>query len=294
MKYLMETRNLVKQYKDLTAVNGVDLSITKGICFGLLGPNGAGKTTLIEVIEDIILPTSGEVLYKGAPRTRHFREEIGIMFQQTALLSFLTVVETIETFREMYELTESTSYLVNLCHLEDIQHQMNDKISGGQKQRLMLALALLNRPELVFLDEPSTGLDPQARRNMWNIVRDIKQQGKTIVLTTHYMEEAQYLCDEVAIMDHGKIIAQGSPSQLIKSHCEQSTLVIPKTNLEKKLNAFPWEMKEKNGCMEILTSDVNGCVEMLLNEKVDLTSMLVKTPNLEDVFIKLTGRRLRD
>ncbi len=294
MNHLIQIRNLVKRYKTVTAVNNVDLSITKGICFGLLGPNGAGKTTLIEVVEDIISPTSGEVLYKGEQRDGKFREEIGIMFQQTALLSFLTVLETIETFRKMYEQTENTDYLVNLCHLEGIKSRMNDQISGGQKQRLMLALALLNKPELVFLDEPSTGLDPQARRNMWDIVSDIKQQGKTIVLTTHYMEEAQYLCDEVAIMDQGKIIALGTPSQLINRHCKKSTLILPEKSLKKGLINIPWHMSKHNGNIRIRTSNVNHCIEKLLEQDTDLSSMIVKTPNLEDVFIKLTGRRLRD
>jgi ABC-2 type transport system ATP-binding protein len=221
MTPLLEVRHLVKTYKTLTAVDDVSFAIQKGICFGLLGPNGAGKTTTIEMMEGILSATSGEVLYKGSPRTGAFNEEIGIQFQHTALLSFLTVRETLKTFQKLYHKTADIDSLLAICNLLDIQNQYNDRISGGQRQRLLLALALVNRPELLFLDEPSTGLDPQARRNLWDIVLNIKSQGKTIILTTHYMEEAQLLCDEIAIMDCGRIIARGTVSDLINMHCRQ-------------------------------------------------------------------------
>ena len=220
MPSLIEVKNLTKRYDKVLAVNGISFTIQPGTCFGLLGPNGAGKTTTIEVIEDIIRPTSGDILYKGKPRSNSFRAEVGIQFQQTALLAFLTVYETLETFQSLYPDTYDLQELIELCHLQDFLDQFNDRISGGQQQRFMLALALVNKPELVFLDEPSTGLDPQARRNLWNIVQNIKAKGKTIVLTTHYMEEAQHLCDEIAIMDYGSIIARGSPDELIKEYCQ--------------------------------------------------------------------------
>ena len=247
MTPLLEVRHLVKTYKSLVAVDDVSLSIPAGICFGLLGPNGAGKTTTVEMMEGIIAPDSGEVYYKGALRTAGFNEEIGIQFQHTELLSYLTVRETLDTFRKLYDRTENIDDLLTICNLVEIQKQYNDKISGGQRQRLLLALALVNRPELLFLDEPSTGLDPQARRNLWDIVLNIKSQGKTIILTTHYMREAQTLCDEVAIMDHGRIIARGSVPELIREYC---------------------------------TADSSGqpCPEA----------------NLESVFIRLTGRQLRE
>ena len=177
---LIETGDGHKHYKKIRAVDGVSLAIPPGCCFGLLGPNGAGKTTLIEIIEDIIAPTSGSVFYKGRKRAAQFRQEVGIMFQQTALLSFLTVAETLETFSRLYDQTDDVDELIRLCHLDEVRNQPNDKISGGQKQRLLLAMALLNRPELIFLDEPSTGLDPQARRNLWDIIRQVKSKGKTI------------------------------------------------------------------------------------------------------------------
>lgn len=247
MNPLLEVRNLVKTYKALTAVNDVSFAIPRGICFGLLGPNGAGKTTTIEMMEGIISATSGQVYYNGSPRTDTFCEEVGIQFQHTALLSFLTVRETLKTFQKLYHKSADIDSLLATCNLVDIQNQYNDRISGGQRQRLLLALALVNRPELLFLDEPSTGMDPHARRNLWDIVLDIKSQGKTIVLTTHYMEEAQLLCDEIAIMDYGRIIARGTVKDLIRRYCGEDSTGQP-------------------------------CTEA----------------NLENVFIKLTGRQLRE
>lgn len=221
MTPLLEVKHLVKTYRSLKAVDDVSFAITGGICFGLLGPNGAGKTTTIEMMEGIIAADSGDVYYKGAPRTADFNEEIGIQFQHTSLLSFLTVRETLKTFQKLYHKTADIDSLLATCNLLDIQNQYNDRISGGQRQRLLLAVALVNRPELLFLDEPSTGLDPQARRNLWNIILDIKSQGKTIILTTHYMEEAQLLCDEVAIMDCGRMIARGTVADLVGRYCRE-------------------------------------------------------------------------
>ena len=216
MAALLEVKNLIKTYKNIKAVNGVSFTVAQGFCFGLLGPNGAGKTTTIEVIEDVIPPTSGEILYKGKYRTASFKDEIGIQFQTTSLLSFLTIRETLQTFQNLYRKTAASDDLMALCRLTKFQNQYNDQISGGQRQRFLLALALINQPELLILDEPSIGLDPQARHNLWDLVRKIKKEGKTIFLTTHYMEEAQHLCDEIAIMDYGKIIARGTPKELIR------------------------------------------------------------------------------
>ncbi|MDH3884554.1 MAG: ABC transporter ATP-binding protein, partial [Desulfobacterales bacterium] len=196
MEPILEVKNLVKKYDAVVAVDGVSFAIRQGVCFGLLGPNGAGKTTTIEVIEDVIPPTAGEILYKGKSRSSSFREEVGIQFQSTALLNLLTVRETLQTFQSLFTKTNTIEELVELCRLGEFLDQYNDKISGGQRQRFLLALALINRPELLFLDEPSTGLDPQARRNLWDLIQGINAEGKTLILTTHYMEEAQHLCDE--------------------------------------------------------------------------------------------------
>lgn len=293
MSELLVVKNIVKKFKDVIAVDDVSLLISTGVCFGLLGPNGAGKTTLIEVIEDIISPTSGEVFYKRKPRTSSFREEVGIQFQQTALLSFLTVRETLATFQKLYQKTDDVEELMNVCHLKEIQNQYNDKISSGQKQRLLLSLALINKPELMVLDEPSTGLDPQARRNLWNIIEKVKEQGKTIILTTHYMEEAEYLCDEVAIMDHGKIIAQGTPDKLIAEHCKGETVSLPKENFKNRVDQVFMNHREVQGRIEIEPDNINTCIKELLSQGVELTDMIIKSPNLENVFLKLTGRELR-
>ncbi len=291
---VLEVKHLVKQYRTVEAVNGISFSISRGTCFGLLGPNGAGKTTALEVIEGIIPPTAGEVLYNGAYKTDSFREEIGIQFQHTTLLNFMTVRETLLTFKSLYLDTENIDYLIDTCKLHDILHQMNNKISGGQAQRLMLALALINKPKLIFLDEPSTGLDPQARRYLWEIIRKIKDKGKTIVLTTHSMDEAEYLCDEIAIMDHGRIIAQGSPPELVERYCEGGTISLPRDNVFMSLTDLPFPYREVNGRVEIMIDKVNTGIEKLLAMDIDLAEMTVHSPNLEDVFLTLTGRKLRD
>ena len=291
---IIQALEITKQYGKLLAVDHLDLAIPEGICFGLLGPNGAGKTTLIEIIEDIIEPTSGRVLYRGSRRTAAFREQIGIMFQQTALLNFMTVEETLITFQSLYSFSYDIGYLIDLCHLGDIRHQQNDKISGGQRQRLLLALALINRPSLIFLDEPSTGLDPQARRNLWDIVDEIKAQGKTIILTTHYMEEAHQLCDQVAIMDHGQIIAQGTPDELISRHGGGIHIVLPEDSLAAVGRALPFEMITTDHAIQIKVDEMNRAMETLINAGVDLSRMHVQVPSLEAVFLNLTGRRLRE
>jgi ABC-2 type transport system ATP-binding protein len=292
---ILEIKNLVKRYKTVTAVAGISFSIQAGTCFGLLGPNGAGKTSALEVIEDILPPTSGEILFNGLPvREAAFREQIGIQFQHTALLDFLTVRDTIQTFMSLYRDPEELEWLVEICNLQEIMARRNNKLSGGQAQRLMLALALVNKPQLIFLDEPSTGLDPQARRHLWEIVRGIKEQGRTIVLTTHSMDEAEYLCDQIAIMDQGRIIAEGSPLELVARYCSGGTISLPRENVTIPLSEIPFPWREVNGRLEISTDRINTGLERLLAMQVNLAEMTVHSPNLEDVFLNLTGRKLRD
>lgn len=294
MAALLEVKDLVKSYGKVKAVNGVSFTVNQGTCFGLLGPNGAGKTTTIEVIEGVSSPTSGEILYKREPRGGSFREEVGIQFQQTALLGFMTIRETLKTFKSLYRKSADIETLAELCYLQEFLDQMNDKISGGQRQRFLLALALVNEPELIFLDEPSTGLDPQARRNLWDVVNRIKSTGKTIILTTHYMEEAQYLCDEVAIMDHGEIIAQGSPDELIRVHGGDVRVVIPKDNFLQIDNRQRFDYTEKGDSIEIATDNANACLSELIAARVDLKDIAIHSQNLESVFLNLTGRKLRE
>ena len=294
MEPILEVKNLVKKYKQVIAVDGVSFALQRGVCFGLLGPNGAGKTTTIEIIEDVIPPTAGEIFYKGAPRTPSFREEVGIQFQNTALLNLLTVRETIKTFQSFFTKTAPMEELVKKCRLSEFLDQYNDRISGGQRQRFLLALALINRPDLLFLDEPSTGLDPQARRNLWDLIRGIKAEGKTIILTTHYMEEAQHLCDEVAIMDYGKIIAQGTPDALIRRYSRGIIVVLPRHHFAFQADRFPLPFREVKDTIEIKTDDVNHCIEQLIAHGIDLSDITVRSPNLETVFLNLTGRKLRE
>ena len=294
MEKILEVKNLVKHYGNILAVRDVSFSIPEGICFGLLGPNGAGKTTALEAIENIIRPTSGEILYRGRPRDSRFNEEVGIQFQETSVLSFLSVKETLDVFRKMYNRTLEMEKVIETCHLGEILGQYNDRISGGQKQRLMLALAIINDPSLIFLDEPSTGMDPQNRRNLWEIIKNIKKEGKTIILTTHYMEEAAYLCDLVAVMDHGVIIAQGSPEDLVRQYAKHVTVVLPKSSIAGRAGSVSFGYYELENYIEIQTDDINSCIKELLENQIDLRDMTVRSPDLEDVFIHLTGRRLRE
>jgi len=291
---ILELKNLAKHYGDVKAVNGISFSIPKGICFGLLGPNGAGKTTTIEVIEGILEPTSGEILYKNKPIDQTFRQEAGIQFQATSLQEFLTVKETISLFKNLYDETMSWDELITLCHLEDILERDNQKLSGGQKQRMLLALALVNDPEIVFLDEPTTGLDPQARRNFWDLVKSIRARNKTIILTTHYMDEAYELCDEIVIVDKGQIISQGTPESLLKNHFGDTVIQIPESDIGNYLEKLlPEQYILKDGKVEIQTHDSHSTIESMLTAGAKLNQMKLRAWSLEDLFIALTGKQLR-
>src|SRR5262245_9838986 len=219
--FAVRCQGLVKRYEGgVLAVNGLDLEIQAGECFGLLGPNGAGKTTTIEILEGLLEPTSGEVEVLGqrwAKAGRELRQRIGISLQETHLQDKLSVIETLRLFRSFYRRGRDVESLLRLVSLEDKQSAWYEKLSGGQKQRLAVACALVGDPELLFLDEPTTGLDPQSRRQLWDLVLTFKAEGRTLLLTTHYMDEAERLCDRVAIVDHGQVIAQGTPGQLVAS-----------------------------------------------------------------------------
>jgi ABC-2 type transport system ATP-binding protein len=291
---IIEAINITKKYGDVIAVDNLSLAVPRGICFGLLGPNGAGKTTLIEIIEDIIPASSGEVHFEGRPIGSTFREKIGIMFQHTALLAFMTVEETLKAVQALYHTTQPIDQLIELCHLGDIRRQLNDKISGGQRQRLLLALSLINEPDLLFLDEPSTGLDPQARHNLWDIINTIKGQNKTIILTTHYMDEAEALCDRIAIMDHGKVVVQGTSRKLIQDHTQGITLTLPRACFEDLDSELPFDTIATNDRIAMQVEDINNAMQHLLALGIDLSHMNIQTPNLESVFLNLTGRRLRE
>jgi ABC-2 type transport system ATP-binding protein len=299
MDYLLQVSHLRKHYRDVKAVDDISFGIRPGICFGLLGPNGAGKTTTIEIIEGIIAPSSGEILYKGRAPNKTFCQEIGIQFQATALQDYLTVREVINLFASLYDRPVATDTLVQLCELGEFIDRQANKLSGGQKQRLLLALALVNDPVIVFLDEPTTGLDPQSRRKFWDLVTLIKAQGKTIVLTTHYMDEAELLCDELIIMDHGKIIDQGSPRALLEKHLPHKRVCIDLPDNPAISHALinqhlSGELINKEGQLEIITTSVEQTLQQLMAQHVDLSSLRVRNPTLEDLFIQLTGHQLRE
>ena len=293
MKPVVEVRDLVKQYPGVRAVDGVTFTIDPGVCFGLLGPNGAGKTTTVEMMEGVTVPTSGEVLYCREPLGARFRAEAGIQFQKTALQDFLTVRETLQLFRRLYAHGRNVDELIQLCALEQVADRDNRKLSGGQTQRLLLAIALANDPQVLFLDEPTTGLDPQARHNFWDLIRSIKAERRTVLLTTHYMEEAYFLCDMIAIMDRGRIIAEGQPSRLLKEHFEDVVLELPREDFRGETSDFPLPVLIANERVEILTPDVESALRALLDRGIPLKHLRIRPRNLEDLFLELTGRELR-
>lgn len=291
---ILEVRDLRKHYPKVKAVDGVDFTVPTGICFGLLGPNGAGKTTTIEMMEGIIRPSSGEIFYKGEPMGPRFKNEVGIQFQSTALQDFLTVRENLKFFSKLYPKNMSVDELIEICSLESYLDRDARKLSGGQRQRMLLAIALVNDPEIVFLDEPTTGLDPQARLNFWELINRIKARNKTVLMTTHYMEEAYNLCDHIAIMDHGKIIAQGSPDQLLSEHFKDVIIELPEQDFPQAAEAIPHRRLAKvNPSIEISTQDVNKTVGELLQAGASLTGLQVRQRTLEDLFLELTGKELR-
>lgn len=293
MTSILHAQGLVKYYPGVKAVDNVELTIEQGVCFGLLGPNGAGKTTVIEIMEGIKRPTAGNVFYQGSPIGSRFKKESGIQLQATSLQEFLTVQETLQLFKNLYPTTMDMDDLIRLCSLEELLDRDTRKLSGGQRQRLLLALALVNDPEVLFLDEPTTGLDPQARRNFWDLIKLIQSQKKTIVLTTHYMDEAYTLCDEIAIMDRGRIIAQGTPEQLLRNHYGEVVLQIPEEDVGARLDNTSLPLSRVQQSVEIQTRDMHETLQTLLEKGVSLSRMKIRSWNLEDLFIELTGKELR-
>lgn len=293
MDITLEARHLVKEYPGVRAVNDVSFAVRDGLCFGLLGPNGAGKTTTIEIIEGVTPATSGEVWYRGEPAGRRFREEVGIQFQNTALQDFLKVGETLEMFQRLYDRRGNLDSIIEECALGELLERDNRKLSGGQRQRLLLAVALVNRPRIVFLDEPTTGLDPQARRNFWELVKRIRAKGTTIILTTHYMDEAQVLCDEIAIMDAGRIIAQGHPEGLLRERFRNVIIELPDGDVLGRLGSIEHRHIPTQGIVEIETDDVNRSLNELTACNAPLEKLRIRQPNLEDLFLDLTGHTLR-
>jgi ABC-2 type transport system ATP-binding protein len=290
---VLEAEDLVKRYPRVTAVDGISFALEEGTCFGLLGPNGAGKTTTVEMLEGITEPTAGTIRYRGAPRGAEFRDRAGIQFQRTALPDFMTVREALVMFAALYRHSLPVEEVIELCALRQFLSSYCNRVSGGQRQRLLLAIALVNDPDIVFLDEPTTGLDPQARRNFWTVLERIRARGKTILLTTHYMEEAARLCSEIAIVDHGRIISQGAPRALLASHFGDSVIEIPHADLQGSPDELPGTVVDLGDRYEVLTRDVRATVEALLASGSRLDNLIIRERTLEDLFLELTGRELR-
>jgi ABC-2 type transport system ATP-binding protein len=298
---------LRKRYGHVTAVDGLDLRVERGECFGMLGPNGAGKTTTIEILQGLLDPDEGSVEVLGrcwANDERDLRQRMGSQLQETKLPERLTVEEVVRLFRSFYRRGRSVEAVLAEVALLEKRGAWVSKLSGGQRQRLAVACALVSEPELLFLDEPTTGLDPQSRRQAWEIVSAFRRKGGTVLLTTHYMEEAQHLCDRVAVIDHGRVIALGSPRELIASlgaeHVVEFSLEASATMPETAYTMLPGveAVSDDDGKVRLTVSQVHlvvpALIRMLAEHRVELHELTTHHATLEDVFLTLTGRHLRD
>jgi ABC-2 type transport system ATP-binding protein len=304
----LHVRDLKKHFGDVRAVDGLDLTVAPGECFGLLGPNGAGKTTTIEICEGLTSPDSGDVVILGLRWNSHeheLRQRLGIQLQETQLAEKITVEETVRLFRSFYSRGRTVDDVIGLVQLDEKRTARVGKLSGGQKQRLALACAIVGDPDLLFLDEPTTGLDPQSRRQLWDLITEFKARGKTILLTTHYMDEAEILCDRIAIVDHGKVIALGTPRELIASlgaeHVVDFTVTSSSPAVdEDALRALPGIRSVRRVAggyelqVEALHRSVPELLSLLARSGAELENLTTHSASLEDVFVSLTGRQLRD
>jgi ABC-2 type transport system ATP-binding protein len=303
---VIRVADLRKQYGEVCAVDGVSFEVRRGEVFGLLGPNGAGKTTTIEILEGLRAPDAGQATVLGLDVARHaaeLKERIGVQLQSAALYPRLTVTEVLTLFASFYRRSRPPAELVEALDLGERAKAQTRQLSGGQKQRLSVALALVNDPELVFLDEPTTGLDPQARQNLWAIVRDLHDRGRTVLLTTHYMEEAEALCDRIAIMDHGRVREIGTVAELVgRRFRERAVYFEPLGGVgDQELRALPGVSRlvhEGEGPTLLYTADVPATIAGLLAladaRGLEPRNLGIRSPSLEDVFLDLTGRALRD
>ncbi|MDD5693259.1 MAG: ABC transporter ATP-binding protein [Patescibacteria group bacterium] len=300
---VIEVKNLVKKYNNFAAVDNTSFDVYRGEVFGLIGENGAGKTTTLEIIEGLRQPTSGEVKVLGFDIKKHLREvkrEIGIQLQSSAYYHYLKLDEIVDLFASFYDIEVDPVGLLKQVGLEAKRHEYVNNLSGGQKQRFSIVASLINDPEIVFLDEPTTGLDPISRRNLWDIISAIKKKGKTIILTTHYMEEAEILCDRIGIMDNGKIVAIDETHELIKHAKHPIKVKFVTKGLKKDLEKF-----SVFGELDYVAGKEYH-YELVLNKKSDLNKVLkeidkynpidltVSKASLEDVFIELTGRNIME
>jgi ABC-2 type transport system ATP-binding protein len=306
MTLAVRCQSLVKRYDDVVAVDGLDLEVRTGECFGLLGPNGAGKTTTVEILEGLIDATAGDVEVLGmrwAKDERALRERLGVSLQQTHLPDRLSVGEILTLFRSFFARGRDPDDVMRAVSLEEKKSAYYDKLSGGQKQRLAVACALIGDPELLFLDEPTTGLDPQSRLQLWDVVEAFRRSGRTVLLTTHYMEEAERLCDRVGVMDHGKLIALGTPRELISSLGGRDVIEITLAGgeLEEtsacKLPGVHGVRRVADGfalAVDPVHVALPALIDHLRTSGLQLERLATRHATLEDVFVALTGRGLRD
>ena len=305
MPLAVEVADLVKTYGTLRAVDGISFQVETGQIFGMLGPNGAGKSTTVEMVEGLRPADSGKIEVLGIDvrrEPRRVKERIGVQLQTTAFFKQLSSRQLLSLFGSFFPKALPVEQLIAAVNLEEKADDASGNLSGGQRQRLAIAIALVNDPAVVFLDEPTTGLDPQARRSLWEVITRLRDEGKTILMTTHYLEEAEQLCDELIFIDHGKVIAHGSPAGLIAEHFERTTLEfltddrLPREALERLPNVDMCE--EGNSQTRLRSSNVTRTTTALIalcGEKgVELRGLSVHTATLEDVFLKLTGRRIRE
>ena len=302
---VIRVRGLTKRYGDVQAVDGIDFDVAKGEIFGLLGPNGAGKTTTVEILEGLRQPDGGQVSVLGVDVSHDadaIKPRIGVSLQTAALYPKLTVTELIDLFRSFYPTSRSTKEVMDALELGERHNARSQDLSGGQRQRLAVALSLVNDPELVFLDEPTTGLDPAARRSLWDIVEGLKADGRSVLLTTHHMEEAEILCDRLAIMDHGRILEMGTVEQLVSKHFQERTVRFDRLDglAREELERLPEVTSVKEDTNEVLmyTKDPGRTIGALLDladsRGLEPQNLGIRRATLEDVFLDLTGRALRD
>jgi ABC-2 type transport system ATP-binding protein len=304
MTAAIDVQDLRKRYGNVQAVDGISFTVEQGEVFGMLGPNGAGKTTTVEIVEGLRPADSGRVTVLGrdvAQQTQEVKERIGVQLQQPALLPRLTVAEMLTLFGSFFGRSRPVDELVRMVGLEESRDRQAGQLSGGQAQRLSVALALVNRPEIVFLDEPTTGLDPQARANLWDLIETIRSEGATVLLTTHYMEEAERLCDRVAIVDHGQIVALESPRRLIEANFSETAVIFkmrdaPVAEFEHLAGVHRAETDgdEVTLYSEDVPATMAGLLALTRDHGQTLENLYVRGATLEDVFLRLTGRRLRE
>ena len=301
---LIEAENLTKKFGDLVAVGNINFKVFKGECFGFLGPNGAGKTTTMKIVHCVLPLTSGRLTVAGMDVTKHAREikkMIGVASQEDNLDPDFTVFHNLMVYARYFDIPKEdaqkrTEELLKFVQLEEKQNVIIDQLSAGMKRRLILARALINEPQILILDEPTTGLDPQGRHLIWDKIRSLQKQGVTIVLTTHYMDEAAQLCDRTLIIDNGKVIEEGKPSDLVKKHVGEEVLEVAYDEevLKSLRNALPDARLEVNSDrIQVFTNQPRGVFTSILN-KFSFKATMIRDANLEDVFLKLTGRRLRE